>query len=395
MPSVTRFLTVVLSCSLLMAASVGGAAQRVAVASPTARVARVEVDWLENRFDIGRTGYNPFEDVVGTGNVGSLDELWHMYSVFVGTPLEVAGVLHIAKRQALLALDPGTGAIVWQHKLGFEEQGPLAASATSLYAATSDALYEYGAATGKVTYTWADMPCTGGAAVTADTVYVSTDKVNRPKVRAFDLATRAQRWAAKVPAMAGMPAVAGGSVYVSTVDRHLVAMDATDGAVRWTVAMTNRGSDPVAVDGLVLSGSSDALFGFDAATGAQLWEIPGSFNYLGSPAVAGGIVYATVGQNPAKVYAVDATSGDVRWAVRLQGLGLGSQITVANGVIYVGTFPGLVALNADGAQLALYSLRPSGGGGANAPMVVNGGVYFYANGGHGRDLLGGFALPSG
>jgi hypothetical protein len=25
---------------------------------------------------------------------------------------------------------------------------------------------------------------------------------------------------------------------------------------------------------------------------------------------------------------------------------------------------------------------------------VNGGLYFYANGGHGRDLLGGFALPN-
>jgi outer membrane protein assembly factor BamB len=384
----------VLSCTLLVAGVVAGPVHGVGAAPRAARVARAQVDWLENRFDVGRTGSNPSEDVVGTGNVDALHELWHLYSVFVGTPLEVAGVVHIAMRQSLLALDPDTGATVWHHKLGFDEQGSLAASGASLYAATSGALYEYAAATGRITYTWADLPCTGGAAVTADTVYIGTDKANRPKVRAFDLATRAQRWAAKVPAVAGMPAVAGGSVFVSTVDRHLIALDATDGSVRWTVQMTNRGSDPVGVDGLVLSGSADGLFAFDAATGAQLWEIPGSFNYFGSPAVAGGVVYATVGENPAKVYAIDETSGAVRWAVRLQGLGLGSQITVANGVIYIATFPGLVALDSDGTQLALYSLRPSGGGGANAPMVVNGGLYFYANGGHGRDLLGGFALPN-
>src|SRR5437773_9248046 len=39
-------------------------------------IPRSAVDWWKFQFDLGNTGYNPFEDTIGPGNVGDLIQGW-------------------------------------------------------------------------------------------------------------------------------------------------------------------------------------------------------------------------------------------------------------------------------------------------------------------------------
>lgn len=76
------------------------------------------------------------------------------------------------------------------------------------------------------------------------------------------------------------------TVYVGTIDAHLVALDAKTGAVKWSVhvAENNRGygieSVPRILDGKVIIGIGGAEAGvrgfldaYDAKTGARLWRL--------------------------------------------------------------------------------------------------------------------------
>jgi alcohol dehydrogenase (cytochrome c) len=81
-------------------------------------------------------------------------------------------------------------------------------------------------------------------------------------------------------------AVLGDTVYVGTIDAHLVALDAKTGAVRWKVHVAENQtgyaitSAPLAINGKILTGtggSEDAVRGlldaYDAKTGARLWRL--------------------------------------------------------------------------------------------------------------------------
>ena len=99
-----------------------------AVAAPGARAG---VDWTTYAYDLQRTGYNPQETVIGTGNAGALVRWW---SAAFGTqiitqPLVATGVetasgvrdlVYVATRSVgrVAAVDRSTGATVWDKMLG-------------------------------------------------------------------------------------------------------------------------------------------------------------------------------------------------------------------------------------------------------------------------------------
>ena len=80
-------------------------------------------------------------------------------------------------------------------------------------------------------------------------------------------------------------AVLDGRVYVGTLDGHLIALDAADGALLWDVVVDDNGagysitSAPLALDGMVVTGVAGGEFGirgfidaYDAVTGRRLWR---------------------------------------------------------------------------------------------------------------------------
>jgi outer membrane protein assembly factor BamB len=123
------------------------------------------------------------------------------------------------------------------------------------------------------------------------------------------------------------PTVANGTVVVGGSDGHVYALDARTGARRWRVPTEGRvRSSPAIANGVVYVGSFDGrLYAIDLASGKLRWRFDTqgttleseSFGYdrrsiQASPAVVDGVVY--VGGRDGRSYAIDASSGTLKWA---------------------------------------------------------------------------------
>src|SRR5262249_55606947 len=123
------------------------------------------------------------------------------------------------------------------------------------------------------------------------------------------------------------------------------------------------GDSVAVVGGRVFVGATDATHGvayvdaFNALTGELLWQV---FIANGAPvsgmAVAGGVVYfGTVGDH--SVYAVDATTGVIRWSF-YSGWEAMNIPVVVDGVVYVGGAEHVFALDArEGHRLWTFDAR--------------------------------------
>jgi PQQ-dependent dehydrogenase (methanol/ethanol family) len=126
-------------------------------------------------------------------------------------------------------------------------------------------------------------------------MYITSPATPNNIVRAFDLRTQKMLWeythkndpvstACCGPNNRGV-AVSGGSVFVATLDDYLVALDATNGKVKWEVKVGDgpeagytETMAPLAIGDNVIIGTSGAEYGirgyvksFNAATGAPGW----------------------------------------------------------------------------------------------------------------------------
>ena len=114
-----------------IAATIGIAVLAVTLVLPASATTEARVDWLRYGFDQQRTGYNPAETTLGTGNVGGLRLLWSASfdSIVETSPVLAAGVAVNGSPRDLLyagdehgnfsAIDANTGAVVWSRNLGF------------------------------------------------------------------------------------------------------------------------------------------------------------------------------------------------------------------------------------------------------------------------------------
>ena len=153
-------------------------------------------------------------------------------------------------------------------------------------------------------------------------------------------------------------AVLDDSVFVATVDAHLVSLDAATGAKRWDVVVADNAVGyamtlaPLALDGKVIVGVSGAEAGvrgfvdaYDSATGEQLWRFwtipapgePGSETWQGDEWQTGGgstwltgsydpdigLLYWTVG-NPAPDWNGDVRPGDNLYSCSIVALDPGT-----------------------------------------------------------------------
>jgi outer membrane protein assembly factor BamB len=162
-------------------------------------------------------------------------------------------------------------------------------------------------------------------------------------------------------AIVSSPAVAGGAVYFGSSDNFLYSVDERTGRLKWKFnAHGDVGSSPAVCDGVVYVVSLDGnIYAVDAATGVQRWSfatagerrnsgngidyaapatemMPDPWDlFLSSPAVSDGVVY--VGSGDGHVYALDATTGALRWKFRTGNAVHGSP-AVSGGIVYVGSF---------------------------------------------------------
>ncbi len=114
------------------------------------------------------------------------------------------------------------------------------------------------------------------------------------------------------------------------------------------------------------------MYALNINTGALLWKAHiGSYDFGCAPTVANGVVY--MGSFDDNLYAFNARTGAVLWKAPTKGR-IGSSPTLANGVIYIGSDDGkLYAFNASNGAY-IWSL-PTGSEVRSSPAVANGVVY--------------------
>jgi outer membrane protein assembly factor BamB len=180
------------------------------------------------------------------------------------------------------------------------------------------------------------------------------------------------KWAFKAGGpIVSSPVIAGDVVYITSLDRHIYAVDRETGAQKWTFEsrMPIASSPAIANGTLFFVSSTGALAALDAATGSPKWvfaaeyerrfEAPNLHGYppsrqtipdawdlfVSSPAVAGGKVY--FGSGDGSVYAVDEGTGVLQWKFQTGDV-VHASPAVVNGVVYVGSWDGnFYALDAE------------------------------------------------
>ncbi|HYK37120.1 PQQ-binding-like beta-propeller repeat protein [Alloacidobacterium sp.] len=337
-------------------------------------------DWTEFPRD-NMQRWNPYETVLGVGNVGNLNLKWKAPNGLLSSssPVVVNGVVYVGSLDNnVYALDASTGAKLWSYATGnYVDTSPAVANGVVFVSSDDNNLYALNASTGALLWKFLHGSSLGefsSPAVVNGAVYFgSADGL----VYAVKASTGALLWSYTTGGnVFSSPAVVNGVVYVGSGDNNVYALNANTGARLWSYATGNLVfSSPAVANGVVYVGSDDHnMYALNASTGAKLWSFnTGSF-VESSPAVTNGIVYFGSGDN--NVYALNANTGVKLWNYTAGSPVEYSSPAVANGVVYIGsTDTNIYALNAStGAKLWSYSIGISN----TSATVVNGAVYIQA-----------------
>ena len=210
----------------------------------------------------------------------------------------------------------------------------------------------------------------------------------------------------------GSPAIAGGVVFIGSLDGSMYAIDQETGQQKWKTEPTDSiASSPAVADGMVYYLSYDrALYAVAADSGAVKWLfatsgerrfeakglhglVPTDQNiadpmdtFLSSPAVFNGRVY--FGSSDGHVYALDAKSGVLSWSFVTKDV-VHASPAIANNTVYIGSWDSyLYALDAEtGAEKWRFKtgedpIIHNQQGFQSSPAVVDGTVYVGCRDGH-------------
>lgn len=151
-----------------------------------------------------------------------------------------------------------------------------------------------------------------------------------------------------------MPVTDGQTIYLTSLDHHVYAIDPVSLAVRWKTKLDGAINAPVTLsdDGRLYIGTlSKSLYALDAASGAVLWQRPLAGWLYSSPSLDEGVLYigAVIGAEDGKVYAIDAENGAQRWEYPSGSAVAGKILVTEDQVLFTTENGTLGALTKEGA----------------------------------------------
>jgi outer membrane protein assembly factor BamB len=230
-----------------------------------------------------------------------------------------------------------------------------------------------------------DEPVLSSAVVAGGVVYV---KAWDNKLHALNAETGDELWSFETGGLDTAPAVVDGVVYAGGADRDetsgtLYAIDAATGHEIWhhdtVYALSD--SSPVVVDGIVYVGggngeeTSGAVYAIDAA-GNEVWSFEAGMPIWSAPAVAKGVVYVGGGGldwDHGAVFALDAKSGAAIWTFDTNDGPVLASPAVSGGLVYA-TSGSLSAINAKTGKQS-WTFAKKNETFDTAPAVVNHVIY--------------------
>lgn len=297
---------------------------------------------------------------------------------FGSSPAVLDGVVYAVSGDGVVhALELGSGQERWKAELGTEASAsPLVVGNLVIAADEGGTIHALARADG--TSVWSvrtDGSVTGSPAIVDDRIIGATQSGS---VYALEVATGKVAWRSPVGGpMSRSVTIAGGTIYVG-VGGELVAVSANDGSIFWRVTLATDGGvgTPTVAGGVVfaalgLDGADEAAHAvgtFDALTGKPGWRyVSPTQAQIYTPAVAGDRAYV-VGHD-GLVVAIDATTGAVAWSIERPSEIHALAAVVGNVVYIVGNGGPVEAIDAtNGAPLWSVPIE----GNPYAPTVVDG-----------------------
>lgn len=248
----------------------------------------------------------------------------------------------------LYAVDKTDGTLVWKVDLG----GSIGASA-ALYGGYLFVSVEFSnpadgkmfvvqASDGEVVY---ESPSMGGHPHSSTSIDPNRGYMfaggNNGKFWCFDFVNKEEVWSFQMDMGAdgdikSTPAVAEDTVYVTSWDHKLHAIDIDSGEEIFEVETLNRTmSSPSVYEDTVYFGSHDGrLYAVDAHDGTEKWVFDTGRTILSSPTIVPETGAVLIGSNNSNLYVIDMETGELRWDTTLNGV-VSSVPTAAGDALYL------------------------------------------------------------
>jgi outer membrane protein assembly factor BamB len=155
------------------------------------------------------------------------EERWHfahkdLASVFA--PVIIDDQILMTSKNIAFTLNRDTGQVIWSKALESEDLIPSAAAGERVYVKSTTALYALDRATGEVDWSYQVMDFISLPALTGEQLYVVTRVGGKSQLRALNLADGQEIWQVEnIRLSNAAPVVAGGQVYVRTVDGSVLS----------------------------------------------------------------------------------------------------------------------------------------------------------------------------
>jgi outer membrane protein assembly factor BamB len=179
------------------------------------------------------------------------------------------------------------------------------------------------------------------------------------KVYSFDAAKGTEIWASQDlgGALVGTPAVStDGILYVGTFGKEMIALDATNGSIRWRFTTQDWiwAGPTLANNALYFGDLSGYFYALNATDGTSMWRIQPQNAIVDTPVITGDKIYFTTEADT--LYTV-STAGDILNNKVVGGVIYSSPVIVGDTILVAPTgFTSLlVALNLDGNQKWMFT----------------------------------------
>jgi len=206
-----------------------------------------------------------------------------------------------------------------------------------------------------------------GLAVQNNRVFVTTLNFS---TYAFTADSGKMIWQHNTGSVNGIPTISGDTIYVPS--DTIYALSTQDGSERWSYPTQDVvTSMPVIVNDTLYTGSyGNAVYALDTASGKARWVYHTDGRVYVAPSVDHGVVYAGIGNDGPRLFAIDAQSGKLIWHTNTF-IDSMTQLVVTDGLLYTSQNNSLVGLNPQNGQVMWHYSGIHG-----ATLLANGHVLY-------------------